>query len=121
MRGNPPPGPRTSRAGLAAAALSGAVAVLYLSLIVQGGVGGGDGDGPRVALFAVLFAALPVLAFVGSFRPDRKDGIRMLVAAALGMTVLGVLGIFTIGLPLLLAAACAWGAVIRSVRGGSPY
>lgn len=111
---------RISVAGFAAAALSGAVAVLYLSLIAQGNVGGGDGDGPRIVLFAALFAALPILAALGSLRPDSNAGIGLLVVAALGMTILGVLGIFSVGLPLLLGAACAWGAVIRSARGGPP-
>lgn len=108
---------RVSAAGLAAAALSGAVAVLYLSLIGQGAV---DTDGARlrVAVFAALFALLPILAALGSLRPDSRGGTRLLAVAATGMTVLGLLAIASIGLPLLLAAAAGWGAVIRSARGG---
>ncbi len=108
--------PVTSKAGFAAAVLSGAVAVLYLSLISSGSVTTA-GNEVAVGAFAAAFIAIPVCLVAGSLRPGSRAGMALLAAGALGATVLGVLGLASIGLPLLLAAVAAWGAVVGSLRG----
>lgn len=108
--------PPTSKAGFAAAVLSGAVAVLYLSLIADGSVRT-EGNEVGVGAFAALFFAIPVCLAAGALRPASTGGTALLATGATGATVLGVLGLASIGLPLLLAAVAAWGAVAGSLRG----
>lgn len=105
-----------SLAGLAAATLSGAVALLYLALIVQGAVGVA-GDELRVAIVATVLVALPLCAGVGAWRPATNAGVGLLAVAAVGLLVMGFLAIFSIGWPLLVASALAWSALVRSGRG----
>ncbi len=105
-----------SLAGLAAAALSGAVASLYLALIVRGEVGA-SGDELGVAIVATVLLALPLCAAVGAWRPATNTGIGLLAVAAVGLLVMGFLALFSIGLPLLVASALAWSALLRSGRG----
>jgi hypothetical protein len=106
---------RRSRAGLAAAVLSGAVAVSYLSLVGRGAVGG-EGDGVRIGILALIFVSLPLCAAIGSFQPTTNLGIGLLIVAAVGLGVMGVLGILSIGAPLVLASALATGAVVQSLK-----
>jgi hypothetical protein len=96
--------------------LSGAVAVSYLSLVGRGGVGQ-EGDGLRIGILAVIFISLPICAAFGSFQPTTNLGIGLLTVAAIGLGIMGVLGILSIGAPLLLASALATGAVVQSLRG----
>jgi hypothetical protein len=72
---------------------------------------------PFVATFIALMAALLALSLAGSplvvtLRPALRAG------AAAGLVVLGVLGAFSIGLPLLFAGFLATGAAIRTLAGG---
>ena len=74
---------------------------------------------PFVATFIALMAALLALSLAGSplavsLRPALRAG------AAAGLVVLGVLGAFSIGLPLLIAGFLATGAAIRTLAGGIP-
>ena len=108
---------RPSKLALAAAAISGAVAVLYLVLVARGRVGGDDGLDGRTLLFVALFVVLPLCAAAGALRPTSNTGIGLLAVAAVGLGVLGVLGILTIGLPLLIASAMLWVTLAR-VRSG---
>jgi len=72
---------------------------------------------PFVAAFIALMAGLLALSLGGSplavrLRPALRAG------AAAGLIVLGVLGAFSIGLPLLVAGFVATGAAIRTLAGG---
>jgi hypothetical protein len=72
---------------------------------------------PFVAVFIALMAAMLALSLAGSplvvtLRPALRAG------AAAGLIVLGVLGAFSIGLPLLIAGFLATGAAIRTLVGG---
>ena len=107
---------RPSITGLAAAALSGAVAVFYLVLIAQGAVGV-KGDQWRVIVVATILLALQACAAAGALRPTTSAGVGLLAAAATGLLAMGVLALFSIGLPLLVASALAWVALARAVRG----
>ena len=72
---------------------------------------------PFVAAFIALTAALLAISLMGTpivirLRPALRAG------AAAGLLVLGVLGAFSIGAPLLLAGLIAAGVAIRSLVGG---
>ena len=98
-------GARPSFLGLAASALSGAVAVWYLVLIGQGTVGFAGAE-VYVAVIALILFAQAGLAEVWAIRRS----VPLLAAAMLLVT--GVLALFSIGQPLILAgmlAACAAG------------
>ena len=99
---------RPSILGLAAAALSGAVAVLYLVLIARGLVGV-SGDAGRVTIVALILVGQSSLAALGSVRRS----VPMLALAAVLLVITGVLGLFSIGLPLLFAASLAVAAAAR--------
>lgn len=99
---------RPSLVGLLAAALSGAVAVLYLGLIRQGLVGVA-GDEGRVAIVVLIFVAQTVLATAGALRRS----IPLLAIAAAMLLATGFLALFSIGLPLLVAALLAGVAAAR--------
>ena len=88
--------------------LSGAVAVLYLVLIAQGAVGA-SGDAGRVAIVVVILFGQTGLATAGAMRRS----VPMLGGASAMLLVTGVLALFSIGAPLLLAALLAWAAVAR--------
>ncbi|MDA0270157.1 MAG: hypothetical protein DWG83_00820 [Chloroflexi bacterium] len=88
----------------------------YLSLVGRGAVGQ-DGDGVRIGILALIFVSLPICAALGSFQPTTNLGIGLLTVAAVGLGVMGILGILSIGAPLVLASALATGAVVQSLRG----
>ena len=105
--------------GFAGAALSGAVAVFYLVLIVRGLIGV-SGDGGRVAIVAVVLFAQTGVTFYGALR----SSVLWLGIATVLLLVTGVLGMFSIGAPLALAGictACAAGAIhMRRVLAAVP-
>jgi hypothetical protein len=63
-----------------------------------------------------LLAVVTVLLVAGAMWPERENGTAMLGAATGGLLVLGVLAIFSIGLPLLLAAAAGLASTVASAR-----
>ncbi len=80
----------------------------------------GDVESGRVAVVSVFILAVSALAFVGAFAAALPARRRLVVfgAATGGLITAGVLGLFSIGLPLLVAGmACgvAWARFARSV------
>lgn len=90
-----------SRLALAGGLAGLAVDVVYLAAIAQQGV---TPPGGRVIFVAGWIAAAGALAILGAFlhRPMRRAGMLRLAAAML--IALGVPGIWSIGIPLLLCA-----------------
>lgn len=89
---------------------------VYLLLIL--GQGGAPSDVVTVAFVASYLAALAAL--LAASLPRRWSAVVRLslrAAAAGGLLVLGILAIFSIGLPLLIAGAMATGAAVRTLRG----
>jgi hypothetical protein len=81
-----------------------------------------QGDGPLdvytvpfVAAYLVVMAALLGTSLLRLPRPAWRMPLR--AAAAGGLLVLGILAIFSIGLPLVIAGAMATGATVRTLRG----
>lgn len=98
--------------GFASAALALATGVLYL-LIIQ------RQDGfleSRVVFVATLIGLFALASYLGVVIPSRKLRPLLLSGAAIGLLLLGVLGIFSIGLPLLFAALFAGVAVVGEVK-----
>ncbi len=97
-----------SRLGTAAAVLTVGTDLLYLGIIaVQEPV-----DWPTVIFFATTIFLAGAAAGVAS-TPDRTLAMRLLLfaAAAGALLCLGIIGVFSIGLPLLVAGtfcAIAW-------------
>lgn len=77
-------------------------AILYAWLLAQQ-----DGTGPSMTWFLVGMAAAALLAIYGAIPgiPLRRTA---LVVAGAGLLVLGVLGLASVGAPLLVAAALCW-------------
>jgi hypothetical protein len=68
-----------------------------------------------VASYLVALAALMAASLMRRWNAVVRLSLR--AAAAGGLLVLGVLAIFSIGLPLLIAGAMATGATVRTLRG----
>ena len=82
----------------------------------------GQGDGsldvytvPFVAAYLLVMAILLLISLVHLPRPAWRMPLR--AAAAGGLLVLGILAVFSIGLPLVIAGAMATGATVRTLRG----
>ena len=105
--------PRASLTGLASALIAAAVAAFYLLLLVQGDLGPG---GLRLEvgsmLWATLLCLLPLVVGAGSIAPPSSKGRWLLGGGAAGLTLIGVLALFSIGAPLLLSAVLAWVALL---------
>jgi hypothetical protein len=92
----------------------------YLSL-VRGQTNGVDGQVldvftlPFVAGYVLAMAALLAASLVRWWSAAVRMPLR--AAAAGGLLVLGVIAIFSIGLPLVIAGAMATGATVRTLRG----
>ncbi len=106
---------RTSFAGITAAAIATVMVVVYLAIITSQG----EDDWGVVAVFAVLIGSCAVAAAVGSLLPYGTVRTCLLTGAAATLLVVGILGIFSIGLPLLVAGWLATGAAIRSGAGSA--
>lgn len=79
----------------------------------------GEADTSLVAAVAALILVCSVLAIVGGLASDLAAPPRLIVlgTATGGLLMLGVVGIFSIGLPLLVAAslcAAGWGVVANT-------
>ncbi len=91
-------------------------AAAYLGLML--GQGGARPEVATVAFVAAYLVGLAALLAASLLRRWRAVVRRSLRAgAAGGLLVLGVLAIFSIGLPLLIAGAMATGAAVRTMRG----
>ena len=104
---------RPSWAGVAAAAIALAIDGVYVAILFA------EDEGNQYGFAWVIgVAGLAVLAASFVARPDIRAPL--LGGAALVLTGIGILGIFSIGLPLLVAAGFAWagcGSAIRAARG----
>jgi hypothetical protein len=90
--------------------------VAYVLLIrSQGAVAPDAYTVPFVAGYLLLLAGLLVASLVHRLRPAWRMPLR--AAAAGGLLILGVLAIFSVGLPLVIAGALATGATVRTLRG----
>jgi hypothetical protein len=110
--------------GLSARALAFGAAAVALGVDVVYLVSVGledDGDaGERVALVAGTLALAGVLALAAGL--VRGAGARMVLATAAGATLVfwGVLGLASIGIPLLVGAFLAASSAVRSAEDASP-
>jgi hypothetical protein len=92
----------------------------YLSL-TRGQVSGQQGlvldvfTLPFVAGYVFVLAALLAVSLMHRWKPAVRTSLR--AAASGGLLVLGVIAIFSIGLPLVIAGAMATGATVRTLRG----
>ena len=103
-------GERPSIAGLVAAVIALVMAVVYLMLIAAED----EDDWGVVAVFALAIGASGLAAGVGSVLPHGPARLGLLGGAAVTLIVVGMLSIFSIGLPLLVAGCLAVGAAMRS-------
>jgi hypothetical protein len=94
-----------------------ATAAAYSFLVrAQGGYTGLDVmTVPFVTGYMVLMGALLGSSLVRRARASLRTTLR--AAAAAGLLVLGILALFSIGLPLVIAGAMATGATVRTLRG----
>src|ERR1700730_1438398 len=81
----------------------------------QGGVSLDSYTVPFVAGYLLVLAALLIASLMPLPGPAWRMPLR--AAAAGGLLVLGVLAIFSVGLPLVIAGALATGATVRTLRG----
>jgi hypothetical protein len=95
-------------------ALATDVAYMWLKL--------GQGAGPLdaytvlfVAAYLLVMATLLLTSLMRLRRPAWRMPLR--AAAAGGLLVLGILDLFSFGLPLIIAGAMATGATVRTLRG----
>jgi hypothetical protein len=97
---------------LTAAILAAGMAVVYVWLIRQ------QGSQPVPWVLIALLAGALLAAYGALWRvPYRRAA---LVAAAATLTVLGVLGILSIGLPILASGALALASILRPAHRAAP-
>ena len=101
---------RPSAPGLVAGAMALVMDGVYLSLIAAEG----DNDMGAVLPIAALIAVAGLAAVAGSLVSDPSIRAPLLWLSALVLTGIGVLAIFTIGLPLLVAGLLAGTAAVRA-------
>jgi len=93
---------------LTAAIVAAAMAVFYVWLIRQ------QGNQPLPWVLIVLLACAVLAAYGAFWRvPSRRAA---LVPAVIALTVLGVLGILSIGLPILVSGILALVSLLRPER-----
>jgi hypothetical protein len=96
-----------SRFAIAAGIVGLIVDATYLGIIFEQG----DAEVGRIAVVAVFLLVVSLLALAGAFAstPSARTRLTLLGAATGGLLTAGVLGIFSIGLPLLVAGVgVAW-------------
>lgn len=98
---------------MVAAGIGFAMTFVYVGLIVSEG----DNEWGPVTLFAVVMALASTAALVAAVILDVATSRRLLAASAVMFGAIGVLGIFSVGLPFLGATAAA---VIGLIRIGNP-
>lgn len=94
-----------------------ATSIAYALLIrAQGGYGGLDVlTVPFVTGYMLLMGALLAASLLRALPANLRMPMR--AAAAGGLLVLGILALFSIGLPLVVAGAAATGSTVRTLRG----
>ena len=106
-----------SRLAMAAGIMGLVVDLGYLAIILDEA----ERDSGRVAVVFLFILAVSTLAFVGgSAFPSLPTRVIVLGAASGGLLTVGVLGIFSIGLPLLVAGAMCAVAWARLVGAAQP-
>ena len=101
-----------SLAGLAAAMITLVMTGLYVALLIS------EDEGNQYG-FAWVIGIAGLAALAASLVPRPDIRAPLLGGAALVLTGIGLLGIFSIGLPLLVAAGFAWagcGTAIRAAK-----
>ncbi len=88
------------RLGLAGVGLAAATTVVYLIILNH------EGD-PLVNVFSVLLVMAELVATIGALTGNR----RAISVGATILTILGLLGLASIGIPLLLGAGLLWASV----------
>lgn len=104
-----------SIAGLTAAVVALVIDAVYISIIESQD----EGEWRAALGFGLLIGAGGFAAAVGSLFRRGPTRTTLLGAAAAVLVVVGVLGIFSIGLPLLVAGLLAAGGAVRSAAVGS--
>lgn len=113
-----PTGPRRvhSLAALGGGIAALAVDALYLAAIAQQGV---QPPGGRVPFVAAWIAAAGLAAIVGAGRPSPRRRALVLGASAAALAALGVPAMWSVGIPLLLCAACVAVGAARAAEEAS--
>ena len=101
---------RPSAPGIVAAVIALAMDGVYLALITAEA----DNDTGQVLPFALLIGGAGVAAGAGSVLRDPRMRASLLWPAALVLTGIGILAIFSIGIVLLVAGLLALTAAIRA-------
>ncbi len=105
---------RPSLLALSGGIVASTVAALYVVLITR------EDSVPRervqIAFIASMLIATGAAGLTGAVWPRAYVRAVLLSAAGAGMVVWGTIGMFTIGLPLLIAAIPTWGAAVRVAR-----
>lgn len=110
---------RINLAPLIGAVIAAATDAVYLAVIRHQGP---PYDVPRVAAVATVIFAAAAAAGLGSLIADAGAARALLIGASLGLCLVGVLGLLSIGLPLLLAGVLTMVGLARPgrVRGPGP-
>lgn len=99
-------------------ALAVALATDAVYLLLKLGQGSAPLDIYTVFFVAGYLLAIGILLMISLLRASRPAWrMPLRAAAAGGLLVLGVVAIFSIGLPLVIAGAMATGATVRTLRG----
>lgn len=102
---------RPSLLGLVAAAIAGGTAASYVMIIRS------QGDPPltdsTVVSVFVGISGCAVLAALGALTAEPGRRFNLLIAATVGLFLLGLMGIFSIGFPLLIGGALTLAEVLR--------
>ena len=104
---------RPSWSGLAAAGIAIAVDVAYVAILLA------EDEGDELT-FAYLIAIAALAAAAGAFAPQSEIRATLLGISAFVLIGIGILGIFSIGLPLILAGALAAIGAARTAHRGTP-
>jgi hypothetical protein len=106
--------PRPALSALTGGIVVSSAAALYVVLIARGDIV--PEDRAKGAFIASMLVVTGAFALVGAVWPRAYGRAVLLSAAGAAMVVWGLIGIFSIGLPLLLAAIPTWWAAARAAR-----
>ena len=108
--------------GLGSGGIGFATTFLYIGVIISEG----DNEWVPVILFALVMASASTAALAAEMISNVEAGRRLLVVSTVMFAVVGMLGIFSIGLPFLVAAGLAAIGAVRladrpTVTEGQPH